>query len=112
MSKKGKAQHSFKCGKHGNARRHGDRNVQTRYSGKHEKQPWEDERNHRMEEIQPEQQATEPEPSDEEKVGEDSRAVVYIEIGELHIHLDEHMKSVNFSGEGAKADEEVQDDEE
>ena len=93
MSKKNRAQHST-------PRRHGDRNVQTRYSGKHQC----GEHTHTCDgsccEVNTGGKAG--------KAGGASNAVcmdglglilipeVKVKIRELHIHLDDHMETYNF----------------
>lgn len=81
MSKKKRAQHTA-------PRRQGDRNVETRYSGKHK-----EDKNGR---FQP-----------GEQIGNNGTAYdgvnltfipeIRIKIHELHIHMDERMESMNFN---------------
>lgn len=83
MSKKNRAQHST-------PRRHGDRNVQTRYSGKH-----------RCKKDIHTCDGSCCEARTEKAVGMDGMNLTLIpevkgKIRELHIHLDEHMETYNF----------------
>lgn len=87
MSKKNRAQHNV-------SRRYGDRNVQTRYSGKHQEEHME----HSCEKDC-------GGACKETGVGNAHKAVgltfipevkVTIKIGELHLHGDEHMETFNF----------------
>ena len=87
MSKKNRAQHNV-------SRRYGDRNVQTRYSGKHQEEHME--------------HSCEKDCGGSCKgtgVGNAHKAggltfipevKVTIKIGELHLHGDEHMETFNF----------------
>ena len=90
MSKKNRAQHST-------PRRHGNRNVQTRYSGKHQC----GEHTHTCD-------GSCCEVNTGGKIDEASDAVcmdglgltlipeVKVKIRELHIHMDDHMETYNF----------------
>ena len=77
MSKKNRAKHNV-------PRRHGDRNVQTRYSGKHHE----------------ECQACGGGMTLSEEVREAGGFTfipeVKVKIKELHIHMDDHMETYNF----------------
>lgn len=83
MSKKNRAQHNV-------SRRHGDRNVQTRYSGKHQEQHMEHScggacKGAGVSEVR--------------EIGGLTfipKVKVTIKIGELHLHGDEHMETFNF----------------
>ena len=79
MSKKNRAQHNV-------SRRHGDRNVQTRYSGKHQEQHME-------------HSCGGAGVSEVREIGGltfSPEVKVTIKIGELHLHGDEHMETFNF----------------
>ena len=88
MSKKCRAQHS------GPHRRHGDRNVQTRYSGKC-----------RGQEITKNVQEESRMKDEKKKEGSKKDFVpviipeIKVKIHELQIHMDERMDTVNFNGD-------------
>ena len=90
MSKKNRAQHST-------PRRHGDRNVQTRYSGKHQcgDDPIRESSIHNC----PGRACHEAEADEAVCMdGLDLTLIpeVKVKIRELHIHLDNHMETYNF----------------
>lgn len=90
MSKKNRAQHST-------PRRHGDRNVQTRYSGKHQcgDDPIRESSIHNC----PGRSCRGAEADEavcKDEFGMTLIPEVKVKIRELHIHLDDHMETYNF----------------